>query len=120
MELLSGQLLQDRLERGPAMGEIELLELATSILEVLDAAHSRGVVHRDLKPDNLFLGATRAPTPRGTGSKILDFGLEYERRNGDLAANFSRFRLATRGNPRSRRQAGCDCPDGLLASFDPR
>jgi serine/threonine-protein kinase len=75
MELLSGQLLQDRLERGPAMGEIELLELATSILEVLDAAHSRGVIHRDLKPENLFLWRDESGDAPRHRIKILDFGL---------------------------------------------
>ncbi|MGH7438062.1 MAG: serine/threonine protein kinase [Polyangiaceae bacterium] len=75
MELLSGQLLQDRLERGPAMGEIELLELATSILEVLDAAHARGVIHRDLKPENLFLWRDESGDTPKRRIKILDFGL---------------------------------------------
>jgi len=75
MELLvDGESLQDRLERGPPMGELEFLRVADGVLEVLDAAHARGVVHRDLKPENLFLvgppNAADAPQV-----KILDFGL---------------------------------------------
>jgi serine/threonine-protein kinase len=75
MELLQGQSLQDRLERGPAMGEREFLAIAAEVLEVLEAAHTRGVVHRDLKPENLFL-----QDPDGQGGdrprvKVLDFGL---------------------------------------------
>jgi hypothetical protein len=74
MEVLEGESLQARLERGPPMGELEFLRVAESVLEVLDAAHARGVVHRDLKPENLFLvggpSAARAPQV-----KILDFGL---------------------------------------------
>jgi eukaryotic-like serine/threonine-protein kinase len=78
MELLEGESLQDRIERGPPLGELGFLALAGSVLEVLEVAHGRGVVHRDLKPENLFLvrppadagGATSAPK-----IKVLDFGL---------------------------------------------
>ena len=74
MELLEGESLQDRLERGPSMGEAEFLRIAEGVLEVLDAAHARSVVHRDLKPENLFLvGASGAS--QGPQVKILDFGL---------------------------------------------
>jgi serine/threonine-protein kinase len=74
MELLEGESLQDRLERGPQLDEIEFLRIADSVLEVLDAAHARGVIHRDLKPENLFL----ARSENGSAPpqvKILDFGL---------------------------------------------
>lgn len=75
MELLEGQSLQDRLESGPPVGEIEFLEIADGVLDVLAAAHGRGVVHRDLKPENLFLvheGEAIRPAVR---VKVLDFGL---------------------------------------------
>jgi serine/threonine protein kinase len=76
MELLAGQSLQDRLEKGPAIGELEFLQIADGVLEVLDAAHARGVVHRDLKPENLFLAL---PEGGDAGDKVqvkvLDFGL---------------------------------------------
>jgi serine/threonine-protein kinase len=75
MELLEGEPLQDRLERGPLMGEIELLELAVSVLEVLDAAHARGVIHRDLKPENLFLWRDDGGDSPKRRIKVLDFGL---------------------------------------------
>ncbi len=75
MELLEGELLQDRLDNGPQMGEIEFLELATNILEVLDAAHARGVIHRDLKPENLFLSNDATGTAARRRVKVLDFGL---------------------------------------------
>ncbi|MBX3208556.1 MAG: serine/threonine protein kinase [Labilithrix sp.] len=73
MELLDGEPLSDRAKREPALGERELLEVADGVLAVLDAAHTHGVVHRDLKPDNLFL--TRDPEREGTQVKVLDFGL---------------------------------------------
>jgi serine/threonine-protein kinase len=74
MELLEGQSMQDRLERGPPMGETEFLELAGDVLDVLQAAHGRSVVHRDLKPENLFLLRPEAAAG-GVRVKVLDFGL---------------------------------------------
>lgn len=75
MELLEGQSMQDRLERGPAMSELEFLGIADCVLDVLCAAHAHGVVHRDLKPENLFLVREDAPAPSGARVKVLDFGL---------------------------------------------
>lgn len=69
MELLEGELLEDRAARGP-IPETELLAIAESVLDVLDAAHAHGVIHRDLKPDNLFV---LAGLPIRV--KVLDFGL---------------------------------------------
>ncbi len=74
MELLEGESLQDRLERGVGFGERAFLDLAFEVLEVLQAAHARGVVHRDLKPENLFFARDEAE-PDKTRVKVLDFGL---------------------------------------------
>ncbi len=74
MELLSGEALQDRLERG-AMSEIEFLEIALGVLDVLAAAHARGVIHRDVKPENLFLAKDDGGEGPPRRVKILDFGL---------------------------------------------
>jgi serine/threonine protein kinase len=74
MELLDGESLQDRLERGPPIGELEFLEIAYEVLAVLQAAQEVGVVHRDLKPENLFFA--RDPNePNRVRIKVLDFGL---------------------------------------------
>lgn len=67
MELLKGETLRDLINRGP-VPPTRVMEIAARIADGLAVAHANGVVHRDLKPDNVFL------TTDG-GLKILDFGL---------------------------------------------
>jgi serine/threonine-protein kinase len=66
MELLNGTMLADRLAKG-AMPWAEAVHVAASIGDVLAVAHRRGVVHRDLNPENIMMTAT--------GAKLIDFGL---------------------------------------------
>jgi serine/threonine-protein kinase len=73
MELLEGEALGDRAKKQPPLTEHDLLVIAEGVLAVLAAAHANGVVHRDLKPDNLFLA--RDPDREGVQIKVLDFGL---------------------------------------------
>jgi serine/threonine-protein kinase len=73
MELCAGETLDARLQRGP-MGWREAAYVAIEATRALEAAHAAGLVHRDLKPQNLMLttsgGAAAAPTV-----KLLDFGI---------------------------------------------
>jgi eukaryotic-like serine/threonine-protein kinase len=67
MELLEGEVLSARIHGQPLPTE-QVLELGLQIADALDSAHSKGIVHRDIKPGNIFL------TQRGQ-AKVMDFGL---------------------------------------------
>lgn len=72
MEYLFGESLGDRLRREPRLPRAEALRIALHVASALEAAHAAGVVHRDVKPDNIFLvGERGAPY----AVKLLDFGL---------------------------------------------
>lgn len=70
MEYLRGESLKARLLRGPIPLDA-LKPLVLQLCSALHVAHEHGVVHRDLKPDNIFL----VPTPTGDQVKVLDFGI---------------------------------------------
>ncbi|HMJ12131.1 MAG TPA: serine/threonine-protein kinase [Polyangiaceae bacterium] len=68
MELLEGESLEGRLKRETRVPPEHAVYIAERVLDVLGAAHDKGIIHRDIKPGNVFL------TSDGS-VKVLDFGL---------------------------------------------
>ncbi len=93
MELLEGESLRARLERGP-ISPHKAMELAIQMAQGLAAAHKKGVVHRDLKPDNLWI------TLEGR-LKILDFGLAMRMPDLGMASGSLLATQAISPNPQS-------------------
>jgi len=67
MEMLEGGSLRGLIQQGP-MPSDQMLDVGIQLADALDAAHSKGIIHRDIKPGNIYV------TERGQ-AKILDFGL---------------------------------------------
>ena len=85
-ELLEGQTLRDRMN-GTALSQRKALDLGLQIVRGLAAAHERRIVHRDIKPDNIFI------TNDGR-VKILDFGLA--KLSAEIFNDESQTEVATR------------------------
>ena len=56
MDLLAGQSLDDRMTSGPPLSVAEILRIAGQIAEGLEQIHTLGMIHRDIKPGNIWLG----------------------------------------------------------------
>lgn len=71
MELLHGESLQQAMDRRGKLPPEQAVDFALQILSGLESAHAIGVVHRDLKPDNVFI----VPATGGPLLKLIDFGI---------------------------------------------
>ncbi|HEX6644109.1 MAG TPA: serine/threonine-protein kinase [Gemmatimonadales bacterium] len=67
MELVDGPTLRERLDTTGPLAEGDAVAIAADILSALDAAHRLGVIHRDVKPENIVLAER--------GAVLLDFGI---------------------------------------------
>jgi|GEM_PF-4138472 len=72
MEFLEGESLDERLDRVERLSIAEALPVLRGVASAIDAAHREQVIHRDLKPDNVFLASRGKRRER---VKILDFGI---------------------------------------------
>ncbi|MGZ8868749.1 MAG: serine/threonine-protein kinase, partial [Thermoanaerobaculia bacterium] len=68
MEYVEGQNLKEALSQGKTLTFDQIGELVAQIADALDFAHSKGIVHRDVKPANIIL-------LEGNRAKIMDFGI---------------------------------------------
>ncbi len=94
MELLEGETLSARLERG-ALPIAEALTVVAQAARGAHAAHDKGIVHRDLKPDNIFITTDESGQPF---TKLLDFGVS--KFDGGLARSRATQAGAFMGTPR--------------------
>src|SRR5262245_13470541 len=72
MEFVEGHTLSEEMKRRGALRPSEAFDLLEPIMSVLNTAHSMGVVHRDLKPDNIMIGTSSTGEPV---VKLLDLGI---------------------------------------------
>ena len=73
MELLAGETLAERMKRTGPMAFVEAVAIMLPAMRGVAAAHAHGVIHRDLKPDNIFLCMDADGSMRDC--KVLDFGV---------------------------------------------
>src|SRR5918992_1028542 len=83
MEYLRGRTLKDIVRSGGPMSLERTVEIVRQVAGALDAAHSEGVVHRDLKSDNIML----AEATGGDWAKVLDFGIAKIQQTAERSAH---------------------------------
>jgi serine/threonine-protein kinase len=94
MEFLEGHDLAQEITRSHVIDPERGLRFAQQIVKALGAAHAKGVVHRDMKPENVFLQRT---TDGDELVKIVDFGIAQLRTNEEAASEAKPRRLTRTG-----------------------
>jgi serine/threonine-protein kinase len=95
LERLHGETLAQRLAREGRLSPGDMVDILLQVLSALAAAHQGGVVHRDLKPDNIFLSQREGMRPV---PKLLDFGISRADEIEDSLADSTGSQLAA-GTP---------------------
>jgi TolB-like protein/Flp pilus assembly protein TadD/predicted Ser/Thr protein kinase len=108
MELLEGQSLKDRIARRP-VSLAEFSAVTRQVCAALEAAHAKGIVHRDVKPANIFV-------TQGGQVKILDFGLA---KRGVESVSVSSATLRPAGTTRTPSLTATGTIMGTLAYMSP-
>ena len=91
MELLHGEPLQQLMDRRGKLPVEQAVDFALQILSGLESAHAIGVVHRDLKPDNVFI----VPATGGPLLKLIDFGIAKLRASTAFQKGLTRAGVGT-------------------------
>jgi len=86
MELLAGESLQSLLDHRRKLSKDEAVDFVLQVLAGLEVAHALGVVHRDLKPDNVFV----TPASGGPLLKLIDFGIAKLRESHEFKRELTR------------------------------
>ncbi|WP_437639605.1 serine/threonine-protein kinase [Sorangium sp. So ce854] len=103
MELLDGESLAERERRLGGVPLAEVLDFTAQVLDTLGAAHAQGIIHRDVKPANLYVvreDPASTPLPGlGPRIKVLDFGLARIRQDSSLQGELTRMGIVLGTTP---------------------
>ena len=104
MELLRGQSLRERLKEQKVLPLQDTLKILLQVLEALTLAHKQGLVHRDVKPENVFLCGSYVDQV-----KLLDFGIAFMGEGtSHTATNFGALGTAYYMAPEQLREGGSE------------